>query len=173
VSAQLRPRISRLYFCLFGAVWNLALGPGHVLEALGVPTRTPLGTFDLVGLLGGVFFVLLAVRELALTTRVDLRGGNLVIRAPLAPWVRFDAPLSEIVSFGAVANEDGTHQVGVQMRTGPDRILPLGFETVPSRASWTRKRPFASPVAYASFLAGRLGEMLEAARRTGRDTYRT
>jgi len=173
VSAQLRPRISRLYFCLFGAVWNLGLGPGHVGEALGLPTRTSVPTFDLVGLLGGVFFVLLAVRELALTTRVDFRGGKLVIRATLAPWVRFDAPMSEIVSFGAVPSEGGTHQVGVHMRTGPDRILPLGFETVPLRASWTRKRLFAAPVAYGSFLAGRLGEMLETARRSGHDTYRT
>ena len=173
VSARLRPRISRMYFCLFGAVWNLALGPGHVLEALGVRMRGHTDSFDFVALLAGVFFVLLAARELALTTRVDFRGGKLVIRAPLAPWVRFDAPMSEIVSFGAVPNEDGTHQFGVHLRTGPDRILPLGFETVPMRASWTRKRPFASPVTYASFLAGRLGEMLETARRSGHDTYRT
>jgi hypothetical protein len=173
MGAQLRPRISRLYFCLFGAVWNLALGPGHVLEALRFPTRAAPGdTFDLVGLLAGVFFLVLAARELALTTRVDFRGGKLVVRAPLAPWVRFDAPMSEIVSFGAVPSEDGRHQVGVHMRTGPDRILPLGFETVPLRASWTRKRLFAAPVDYASFLAGRLGEMLETARRSGHDTYR-
>jgi hypothetical protein len=46
VSGQLRPRISRLYFCLFGAVWNLALGPGHVGEALGLPTRTSVPSFD-------------------------------------------------------------------------------------------------------------------------------
>jgi hypothetical protein len=74
--------------------------------------------------------------------------------------------MSEIVSFGAILREDGTHQVAVHMRAGPDRVVPLGFETVPLRASWTRKRPFAAPVAYASFLARRLGEMLEAARRS-------
>jgi hypothetical protein len=163
VSAQLRPRISRFYFCLFTAVWNLALGPGHALEAFGIPTRAPVAGFDSLVLLGGVSFVLLAVRELALTTRIDFRGGRLAIRASLAPWVRFDAPLSEIAGFYAVRNEDGTHQVGVDIRAGLDRILPLGFETVPLRASWTRKRPFASPVSYASFLAGRLGEMLRAA----------
>jgi hypothetical protein len=174
VSAQLRPRISRFYFCLFCAVWNFALGPGHVIEALGLPLhRRPTVGYDLVGLLGVVFFVILAVRELALTTRVDFRGGQLVVRAPLAPWVRFDAPMSEIVSFYVVPKEDGTHQVALYTRTGPDPILPLGFETVPTRASWTRKRPFASPPAYATFLAGRLGEMLETARRSGHDTYRT
>ena len=173
VSAQLRPRISRLYFCLFGAVWNWALGPGHVPEALGLPMRTRVGNLDLVALMAVVFFVLLAVRELALTTRVDFHGDKLSIRAPLAPWVRFDAPVSEIVGFGAVPNEDGTHQVGVHMRTGPDRILPMGFETVPLRASWTRKRPFASPAAYASFLAGRLGVMLETARIEAADSIST
>jgi hypothetical protein len=145
-----------------------------VIEALGLPLhrRAPVG-YDLVGLLGGVFFVILALRELALTTRVDFRVGELVIRAPLAPWVRFAAPMSEIEGFGVVSKEDGTHQVVAHIRAELDRILPLGFETVPTRASGTRKRPFASPVAYASFLAGRLGEMLETARRSGHDTYRT
>jgi hypothetical protein len=146
-------------------VWNLALGPGHVLERLGLSTRPAVGTFDLVGLLSAVFFALLAVRELALKTLVDFRGGKLTIRAPLAPWVRFDARISEIVDVLAVPKEDGTHEVGVHMRTGSDRILPLGFETIPLEASWTRKRPFASPVSYATFLAGRLGQMRENARR--------
>jgi hypothetical protein len=50
-------------------VWNLALGPGHVVEALGLPMRRPIASFDLVAILAAVFFLLLAVRELALTTR--------------------------------------------------------------------------------------------------------
>lgn len=167
LSAQLRPRISRFYFYLFAAVWNFALVAGDALHPLGTPTRPPAGLFDVVGLGAGVLFVLLAVRELALTTNVDFHGGQLVIRAPLAPWVRFDAPLTRIAGFSVLPNEDGTHSVYADIREDLDRILPLDFETIGLRASGSRKRPFASPVSYASFLAGRLGEMLEAARRSG------
>ncbi len=164
VAGRLRPRISRFYVCLFGTAWNLALGPGHVLEALGVRMQRPTPTFDVAAGIAAAFFLLLAIRELALETHVACEAGKLVIRAPLAPWVRFDAALSEIAGLSVVSNADGTFQVAARMRDGADRTLPLGFETVPLRESWTRKRPFASPPTYASFLAGRLGEMLEAAR---------
>lgn len=172
VSAVLRPRISRFYFCLFGAVWNLALGPAHVPQRLGSALPIPTA-FDWVGLACGLLFFMLALRELALTTHVVYGSGKLVIKAALAPWVRFDVPMSEITELITVGSAEGTYQVVAKMRAGENRTLPLGFETVPMRASWTRKRPFASPPEYASFLAGRLGEMLETARLTGHDTYRT
>jgi hypothetical protein len=172
VSARLRPRVSRLCFALFAAVWNLGLGPGHVLEALGATHLRRPPYFEKVGLLAGVFFLLLAVRELALETHVTFDRGQLVVRAPLAPWVRLTAPMSEIVAFDVVDEADGTHHVAAKMRTGPDLRIPLPYETVPLKMSGSRKRLFAAPRDYAVFVAVRLKEMLEAARRGEQGSYR-
>jgi hypothetical protein len=173
LAARLRPRISRLYFCVFGAVWNLALGPGHArLHSVPVPPAWTMSMFDWVGLLAGVFFLLLAVRELGLVTHVVFDASNLVISAPLAPWGRFESPLIDIQSFEVIENRDATYRVVMRTQAGVDRKLPLNFEAVALRGSWSRKRLFASPVTFASFVAKRLTEMLDTARRSGHNAYR-
>jgi hypothetical protein len=173
LAARLRPRTSRLYFCLFGAAWNFALGPGHVLELLGAPMHHGGSTLEWVGWVAGAGFLLLAARELALETRVTFRDGKLVVRALLAPWVRFDVPMIEIDGFDVVANRDTTHDVVVVLSAGATRRLPINFETVLFRASWSNRAIFAAPPEYAWFVSVRLSEMLEAARRAGHETYRS
>ncbi len=154
------------------ALWNLALGPGRELQPwIPISVRTP-PMFDRVALFGGALFLLLAVREMALVTRVSFGAGRLVVRALLAPWVRLDIPFADIQSFEVIDQGDGTYRVAARMQAGGDRKLPLHFETVPLRSNWNRRMLLASPVAYASFLATRLTEMLDAARRSGHDTYR-
>jgi hypothetical protein len=171
LTARLRPRISRLYFCLFGAVWNFALGPGHVLGA-ALHHASGSQAFDLVGLGGGLLFLLLAAREAGLVSRVAFESGNLVVRVSLAPWARLEIPQVEIKSFEVVQNEDATYRVLVRTHAGADRKVPLNFETVPVRGNWNKKMLFAAPVTYASFIATRLTDMLDAAKRSGHDTYR-
>jgi hypothetical protein len=172
LAASLRPRISRLYFCMFAAVWNLALGPCHACpHSVPAPPWT-MSMFDWVGLLAGVFFLFLAVRELGLVTHVVFDASNLVVSAPLAPWGRFESPLIDIQSFEVIENRDATYRVVMRTQAGVDRKLPLNFDTVPLRGNWSRKRLFASPVTFASFIAKRLTEMLDTARRSGHSAYR-
>ena len=170
LTARLRPRIGRCYFCIFGAIWNFALGPGHVLRWV-VPMR-PSPALDQVGLAAGVLFLLLAAREVALVTRVGFESGKLVVHAPLAPWAGLEIPQIEIKSFEVEDGEDGTHRVVVRTHAGADRKVPLNFETMLLRGNWSKKVLFAAPVTYASFVATRLTEMLDAAKRSGHDTYR-
>jgi hypothetical protein len=136
-----------------------------------MPVR-PSPLLDQVGLAAGVFFLLLAAREVALITHVGFDSGKLVVRAPLAPWTRFQIPQVEIKGFEVVENDDGTYRVVMRTHAGADRKVPLNFETVLLRGNWNKKALFAAPVTYASFVAARLTEMLDAAKRSGHDTYR-
>lgn len=163
VSGRLRPRISRFYFCLFAALWNFSLGPGREMLLAATPTRRYY-FLDAVGVLACVLFMLLAVRESVLVTQLSFTTTSLTIRTPWAPWLSLELPTEEIESFGILEGEDGKYEVRARVRGVPDVTLPLSFETVPVRASWTRRAPFASPVSYASFLAGRLTAMLAAVR---------
>jgi len=172
LTADLRPRIARLYFCFFAAAWNLGLGPLHAIELFASgPVRKP-PSLDTIGLVAGGFFLLLALREIALVTHIVFGAGTLVLHAPLAPWVRFEIPFVDISSFAVAPNGDDTYRVVVSTKSGVERKLPLGFETVLLRANWSKKAILAAPVDFASFIATRMSEMLDAARRAGHDGYR-
>jgi hypothetical protein len=161
-----------LYFCLLGAAWNLALGPCRSLALGQWPAHW--STFEWVGVLAGAAFLALALRETFLMTRIAFDASRLVVRAgALAPWVRFGVPIAEVASFMVREDQDGTFHVVVVTKGGAQRDLPLGLDGVPLRNSWNRKVHFAAPVSHASFVAGRLTDMLEEARRSGHDTYRS
>jgi hypothetical protein len=136
-----------------------------------MPVR-PSPALDQVGLVAGLFFLLLAAREVALVTRVGFDSGKLVVRASLAPWAGFEIPQIEIKGFEVVENDDGTYRVVMRTHAGADRKVPLNFETMLLRGNWSKRVLFAAPVTYASFVATRLTEMLDAAKRSGHDTYR-
>jgi len=146
-------------------VWNLALGPGRL--ALFPSSAKGDLTLDRVASIGCLVFVLLAIRESLLETEVTFADGALRIRTNLAPWLRLELPLRDLSSFEVLEREDATYEVEARREGAPDVKLPLSFETVPIKASWTRRAPFASPVTYASFLARRLNAMLASARGFG------
>jgi hypothetical protein len=79
-----------------------------------------------------------------------------------------------IEGFEVGADSDGTHHVALRSPAGAARRLPLPLETVAVRIRGFggTKRLFVTPVSHATFIAARIGEMLEAARRMGHDTHR-
>jgi hypothetical protein len=157
-AAQLRPRVSRLGLCLFAALWNIVLGPTHLFQPSGRA-----GTNDglaVVGTITALGFLLLAVRELAMRTNILFTEGRFSVRTALAPWVRFEAPTTELLSFAIIEVEDGSFRVMARMLGGTSCTVPFALETVPIFNNWSRRRFFVSPSSYASFIAGRLNDML-------------
>jgi hypothetical protein len=171
IEAVVRPKHSRFVLCLFASAWNLALGPLHLV---GARSPSPPG-FDLLGLIAGAAFLLLAVRELLLEVRVTCEGGRLHVRGgAMAPWLRFEVPIVDISDVVVLPDvERGTHEVWLRMRAGAAQKLPVKLEGIALGIKGRRKLLFPAPVSHASFVAGRVLEMLDAARHAGHDTFRT
>jgi hypothetical protein len=171
LAATLRPRRGHALAFVFASAWNFGLSIGLELFA----TKKPGHLFLTAGLVGGTLFLALAVRALVMTTQITFDPRQLVIRTRLAPWATFTAPLVELASFAVVPQSDSSFRVAAITPSGASRLLPLDVEALPValKITGSNKRIGAAPEAYSTFLASRLHTMLEAARRSGRDTYRS
>ena len=168
-AANLRPPRSRVVFHLAGAAWNIAL-PGLYDELGGAH----LFSFSRMGLGIGAAFLLLALRASLSRQRIVFEGGWLRVRPQIVSfWKRFDVAMVDVTSFDVQENEDRTCDVFAVFRGGSRQRIPFDRETILLSASWKKAKLFAAPRSHAEFIAARLGQMLEDARRSGHDTYRS
>ena len=169
VAANLRPARSRAVFHLAGAAWNLAL-PG-LYDGLG---GAHLFAFSRIGLGFSAAFLLLALRAFRSRQRIVFDGGWLRVNPQLfAFWKRFDVALVDVTGFDVQENDDGTCDVFAVLSGGSRQRIPFDRETILLSASWNKAKLFAAPRSHAEFIAARLGQMLDGARRSGHDTYRS
>jgi hypothetical protein len=117
----------------------------------------------------GTFFLLLAARELALVTRIACDGGWLVVHGGwMAPWLRCRVPMVDGIEVKVVKNMDSAcHEVWLSAPAREDIKLPVNLEGPPIYWNNGPRRVFRAPVSHASFVAGRVAQMLELGRRTG------
>jgi hypothetical protein len=156
---------------LLAAAWNFALGP---LGLVGKRAPRPIA-LDVVGLVAGIAFLALAVRELLLVVRVGCDSGYLEVRGgSMAPWLQFRVPIVDVVEVVVRPDaERAVHELWLNMRAGPPQKLPLNLEGLPLSFKGSRKQLFAAPPSHASFVASRVASMLERARHAGHETFRT
>jgi hypothetical protein len=164
--AALRPKRARIGVHLFAAAWNFGL-------LMVVSSHKNPATFGLIGTIAGTFFLYMAVRAIFDVTTLRFAGGRFVVTSRLTPFSRLDVPVADISRFEVATDGDGIYRVIVILTSGPERSLPIDLEGVPLKANWRKEQLFAAPPEHASFVAGRLCEMLDAAKRSGHDTYRT
>ena len=160
---------SRAGLYLLAAVWNFTIGV--VLYVLGVHRVAP---FMWVGVVASLGFLAMAVRAATLTTYLIFERGRFFVRpGPLAFWLRFEAPIADIAGFEVVHCEDQAYEVFVLSPGGARRKLPIDLEGTGLIVRGSGRRLLVAPRSHADFVAARLGQMLEDARRSGHDTYRS
>ncbi len=163
-----RPAKSRLVVLLLAIAWNVVLAPFFFAH------HRP-GVAELVYLVTAwTVLVLLAARELVLVTRFTVSGKVLTIRvSPPVPWSRgLSLPVADVDRFEVRAEKDASQRLYIVLRTGEGRKVPLSLDGPPLKGNWTTKVMFAAPVETYSWVATRLSERVEDARRETGPTYR-
>jgi hypothetical protein len=168
-AATLRPKRSWLYFFLFATVWNLVVS--RIPELVRHPAA-PL--MDHAGNVFGTLFFLCALRELFRRAHFTFDQSTFVVKGgSFWPWIRFEMAVLEISGFQVATDpERGTTRVIVMTGAGRALDVPVPIEHLPIVMRGSKKVLLRAPPEHATFVAMRLGEMLEAARHLGHDTYR-
>jgi hypothetical protein len=146
---------------VLAAVWNAVIG-GYFGRSTAFVT---------VGIVAAVFFVYLALRALLGATRLEIVDGKLRVTAGiLPPRRRFEHLVTDIGGFAVRGRSDDIDgfKVHALTRNGVELALPLDLDGVVVRAKASRRALTGiAPVEHAQFVADRLGELVEEAKRAG------